>query len=120
MILSRSTRRRPTWSLGDILPASDTAWRGVALICLSLSTIGAVFVGVFGYFIGRWNYLEYRDGNLPLWSVVAFAAVYGSFVIGPVAGWFFAARSRFRSAILAASFPIVLYGGLFLVAQSSR
>jgi len=116
MILSRSTRRLPAWRLTDVLPDSDTAWRGVALVCLSLSTIGAVFVGVFGYFIGRWNYLEYRDGNLPLWGLVALAAVYGSFVIGPVAGWLFAARNRFRSAILAASFPIVLYGGLFLIA----
>ena len=79
-----------------------------------------MFVGVFAYFMGRWVYLDYRDGSESLWGFAAFVLLYGSFVVGPAMGWIFAAREKFRSAIVAASFPIVLYAGLFLVAQFSH
>jgi hypothetical protein len=120
VILSRSTRRPPAWSPRDILPTSDAVWRQATLVCLSLSTIASMVVGVFAFFMGRWAYLEYRDGSQPLWGFAAFVLLYGSFIVGPALGWIFAAREKFRSAIVAASFPVVLYAGLFLVAELSH
>ena len=120
MILSRSTRRRPTWGLGDILPASETAWRGVALVALSLSTMIGMAVAVFGYLVWPIVHGEYREGNSSLAAFALALAVYGAFVAGPTLGWIFAARVRYRLAVAAALAPAVLFGAMGVVALVTR
>jgi len=120
MIQSRSTRRLPAWNLRDILPEAESDWRQIALVCLGLSTILGLFVGILGYIVGVWVYAEYRDGS---WSPAAFMGyvlLYGAFVASPLLGWIFAARGRFRSASIAASFSLVLFVGFLLTALFSQ
>lgn len=119
MIQSRSTPRPPAWNLRDVLPAADSDWRQIALVCLGLSTILGLFVAIFGYFVGVWIYGEYRDGSTSPAAFAGYVLFYSAFVAGPVLGWIFAVRNRFQFAILAASFPLILFAGTLLIAVFS-